>query len=577
MRQPTKGGHGLRVFALLAFLAAALSSFGQVPGGQSGDFPKIARPQEPGFVMGVQETDSSLLNYDVTGATVINPTANRRDAFSRIQLRGREYEQISESTSAEINTGLNLRPLFGLSDNLRRFRGTRPTNAIVEAGPFFLKVNEVTAAMIVSDNVNFVPNNAEWGAIAELRMRLSAILQISPTWRLMVSGNIIYLPFVNKFGVEGFGIGEDVGFIADEELQPVTHMQLAYQTRWADWTVQAVDDLNVRYVTFEGDYDAFVHGVDGPDNIHAEDQAGRYVFANGTTIPNQNVDHRSEDFIDIRTFLALQNTVAATATRLLPTETRMTFGASHSDFWFQDGGGPGTNGLGFSNYSVDRAFVTLRNERESMRFKPFIYYDAYRYNYDPDWTQQAGAGLSGPVTENLQLFAEGGYQWGPLINNIWFYRLRLVQTPGPYTQQFLSYSRIVTEPVKEVRDTYRYGINQVLGTDMWGRLYVQRSIFKPEQFGVFGSVEDRAATRIIWRPTPGHSIIAYGAYTESRFDNPSRDRETTWEARAEFHYDYRPDVRFSLIYRYLNINTRQTLLQRDTAENLWLLTARKFF
>lgn len=539
--------------------------------------PQIVQVQEPGFEMGVHESQGTFISSDVTGDPVINPYARRQNAFSTVQFRGREHAHIGENTSASIGTGLNMHPLFGLAANMRQFRRPAPTNEIFQAGPFFIRVHDVEAALLVSDNVNFTPHDARWGAIAQLKMRLSAILQISPAWRLSVSGSIIYLPFANEFGVEGFGIGDGLGFIAEERLQPVTHMQLAYNSNWADWTVQVVDDFSVHYLNVSGEFDEFVRGAEQPGGIHAQDEAGRYVFANGTTIPNQNLEERQRDALDIRTFLELQNTVAASASRMLPTETRLVFGANHSDVWFHGGWDSGTNGLGLSNYSVDRVFAMLRNERESMRFKPFAYYDAYRYNYDPEWTHQLGAGIDGPVTDNTFFRAEGGYTWGALVNNTTFYRFRLINTPTPLTRQELSYSRVITEPVREIRDRYRYAIHQVLGKALWGRFYMQRSVYMPEQAGVYESVEDRAAARVIWEPVIGHTIVLGGSYAENRFANPSRDRETTWEARAEMRYQYSPTLRLSLLYRYANIDTFRGHSETDTAENLWLFTARRFF
>jgi hypothetical protein len=577
MTRPFRGGVSLRaIVAPLAFvLAGAVSCFAQ----NTGAGPTSIAPQNPGFTMGVQESDSTIFSEDSTGSTVINPNADRRQAFSTVSVRGREYAQASTSTSAEFDTGIKLRPLFGLNEGLKRLRGPAPPPNALQAGPFYLKFNELTGALLVSDNVNFVPNNAHWGAIAELRLRLTAILQISPGWRLAVSGNIIYLPFANKVGIEGLGIGDAVGFLAEESIRPLTHMQLAYNSEWADWTVQAADDFSVNYLSIGGDFDLAVRGVAQPENVHAEDAAGRYVFANGTTIPDQGLRQRQGDFLDVRTFLALKNTVAGSASRLVPTETRLTFGASHSDFWFQGSTTDnGTNGLGFSNYSVDRVYASLRNERESMRFKPFAYYDAYRYNYDTNWTHQAAGGVAGPVTENLFFHGEVGYTWSDAsLSDTLFYHLRLVQTPGPYTKQYLSYSRVLTEPVREIRDTYRYGIFQVLGPDLLGRLSVERSVYQPGQAGVYSSVEDRAAARIIWEPSKRFNALIGAFYAESRFANPTRDRETMWEARAQVRYTLEPGLSLSLYYRYLNVDTRSRLLQTITAENLWILSLTKIF
>jgi hypothetical protein len=569
-------------FALLATWLAAFSMFGQFgPSGMS-ELPKPVPRQNPGFQMGVAEGPSQMLSEDATGSTVINgDVVNQRNTFGTIQVRGREYMQAGDSTSAVFGTRLLTRPLFGAGSDLRQYHHGPPGNAEFQAGPLYVKLYDLTSSLLVSDNVNFVPNNARWGALAELRLRLAGILQITPAWRLVVSGSIIYLPFNNQFGVEGFGIGDALNFVAGEGASPTTHIQLAYNTLWGNWRLQMMDDAIVRYFSINGGYNAFLNGDEQPEGVFAEDVAGRYVFANGTTIPNQAVDQRQRDFIDIRTFLQLQNTVAGVASTVVPTETAVSIGANHTDFWFSGGDwGGGTNGLGLSNYSVDRAFIFLRNQRESMRFKPFAYFEAYRYNYDPDWTRQLGVGITGPITDNLFLEASGGYLWGGatlLDRNREFYRIRLTETPNPYTRQTLSYTRMLTEPVREITDTYRYTISQVLGPNLLGRLYAQRSVFQPEQAGVYESVEDRVATRITWRPTLHHAVLLGGNYAENRFANFTRDRETTWEANAEIWYQYKPSLRFSLLYRYQNINTRQSRLERDIAENLWILSARKFF
>jgi hypothetical protein len=575
MTKSFRAGVGIQGLALLTMFVAALSCFGQGSIGVS--VPQVTQIKEPGFQMGVQESQGTFITTDVTGDPVINPFVQRTDPFASVGFHAREYAHAG-NTSATFGTGLNMRPLFGFSGGLGRFRGGPPASEIFQAGPFFLRVHDVEAALLVSDNVNFTSKDAQWGAIAQLKMRLSAILQISPAWRLTVSGSIIYLPFVNEFGVEGFGLGDALGFIAEERFRPVTHMQLAYNSHWADWNVQFVDDFSVNYFNMSGEFDGFVRGFEQPGGIHAQDEAGRYVFANGTTIPNQSVDQRQRDGLDIRTFLSLQNTVAGTASRMLPTETRLTFGANHSDVWFHSGWDAGTNGLGLSNYSVDRVFAVLRNERESMRFKPYAFYDAYRYNYDPNWTHQAGGGIDGPVTDYTFFRGEAGYSWSDAsLGSTEFYTLKLINHLTPLTRQEISYSRVITEPVREILDTYRYAISQVLGKDLFGRMYVQRSVFMPDQAGVFESVEDRGAARIIYRPVEGHTLVLGGSYAENRFANPSRDRETTWEARAEFRYQYSRTLLLTFLYRYQNIDTKRALSETDTAENLWLLTARRRF
>src|SRR5438270_5184107 len=111
MRQPFRGGISLRVFALLTFLVAALSSFGQAP----------PLSKDPGFTLGVQESGSTMFNTDVTGATTINPyvAQGNGNAFSHVNVRGVENVQVGENLSATGFTGLNIRPLFGFTKNLR--------------------------------------------------------------------------------------------------------------------------------------------------------------------------------------------------------------------------------------------------------------------------------------------------------------------------------------------------------------------------------------------------------------------------------------------------------------------------
>ena len=50
------------------------------------------------------------------------------------------FAVVSMRTSEKIlrrhsGTGLNLRPLFGIGDNIRRFRRGAPTNSVLQAGP----------------------------------------------------------------------------------------------------------------------------------------------------------------------------------------------------------------------------------------------------------------------------------------------------------------------------------------------------------------------------------------------------------------------------------------------------------
>ena len=136
--------------------------------------------------------------------------------------------------------------------------------------------------------------------------------------------------------------------------------------------------------------------------------------------------------------LEMVNRVGATASQVLPTVTRLTFGGYHANLWY-----PNYDNNSQLPHRRDTLFASLVSERETLRFKPFASYHMWQTDLDNGWETSSRLGFSGPITQNLHLFAYGGYYTAAdSPHNTWLAHIRLHHTINPLTFQELQLRRV---------------------------------------------------------------------------------------------------------------------------------------
>ena len=113
------------------------------------------------------------------------------------------------------------------------------------------------------------------------------------------------------------------------------------------------------------------------EGANSNDQAvaGRYVLrpAEGDVFPNSNRNNLNDDHITSRNDeVVLENTISATADRLLPGTVRLRVRVYDDQFYWYNQGNRGLPEL------REGASIGLYSERDNMRFKPFLTYEVLR-------------------------------------------------------------------------------------------------------------------------------------------------------------------------------------------------------
>lgn len=320
-----------------------------------------------------------------------------------------------------------------------------------------------------------------------------------------------------------------------------------------------------RRIGLDEDFDMF-NGTAFPD----EDRAGRYVFRDGTALPPENGGlNGGRNGRISASLIELRNVIGVSAGRVLPTVTRIEMGANHSDYWYNGNRGLVPN-------SRDSAYALAQSERENLRFRPFASYRTHRFNYDPDWNHEVRGGMSVPITDNVDASGEAGYHWSDnLARNVTIWRGRIRHTPGPLTFHQFEYFREVTEPVRDLEETYYYQFKRIIGPYLFGEAYASHSTFVPLDRADLGSIEDRIGVRFSSELGLRTTARAGFVHSNIRIGKPRPERVEAWRARFELSYRHSQDIQWLLTYQYQIVDsTRPT---RSYEENLVILTLTKYF
>ncbi|MBA4147314.1 MAG: outer membrane beta-barrel protein [Verrucomicrobia bacterium] len=457
--------------------------------------------------------------------------------------------------------------VFGRPDFASPFaRGFRPEDAELKLGPFYLDVRSVSGGLLYSDNINATEFNREDGVIGIMRLHMTALLQLTENLRFAVSGVLIYLPFQNEIGIAGFGADD---FFARFDYWPIARAQLSYDFKIGDWEIVVFDEFRMNYIRpIEGvDFEVFDEG----QTFDEEDRAGRYVYR-----PRGDLSRDAGDFRDRRrrgldeVFVGAVNVVGASANILLPTVTRLTVGADHSNYWYINR--PSDARLPSER---DHVYGTLISERETLRFKPYTTYEAWTTDLYKGWRQEAHAGVFGPVTENLSLRGDVGYFWGSGARESVLWLLSLRHTPHPRMYHELRYTKRVTQPDEDLKETLAYRLRYSLSRDLSAVLFASRSDYDDVQSSERGALEYKAGIRFTYDLARRTTLRLGTVFTRIENENPAAADVDRWSSRAEILYRYTQTVHARLLYQHL---IRDSNLPLDSyEENLVILTLTKYF
>jgi hypothetical protein len=448
-------------------------------------------------------------------------------------------------------------------------RGFEPQDADLKLGPLFFKLRAVQAAVLHSDNIDLEPDDEkESGTIAMASLTLSVVAQFTESLRLATTGSIIYFPIEGEVGIAGLRWGSlyDLGLFAG----PSTRAQLVWETKIGDWPVYIVDEFTVGVGTYSDDIRGDVALFDGA-YFDAESRAGRYVFRprNNGRNPDrdQDFDRRRNDFDEDT--VVYSNRISVETERLLPGPVRLRAGVYREDLWYNQG----NRGLPDLR---EGAFVSLASQRENLRFKPFANYEAFRSDSEDPFHHIFRAGIAGPITEHMYLFAEGGFWFREDEESGVLWRVGIDHAVGPYTHQSLVYARTFDDFHEEIWEGVGYTLRQILGP----RLYASAFVYKLRIEDAFNDHtnddedfernELRSGVRLTLAAGPKTTVRLTGLYSNFDIDNTE-----ALIGRLEIGYRFTESVLGRFMYQY---HRRTSDFELDNyKENLFFVSVTKFF
>jgi hypothetical protein len=296
-------------------------------------------------------------------------------------------------------------------------------------------------------------------------------------------------------------------------------------------------------------------------DIRGVDQLGRYTYR----LP---LDPDGSDYASDRMFenFIFRNIIGAKASRLIPTETRLSFGGFHENMWSQ--------GLQHNiPSSVDVLYARAESERENLRFKPHIHYQMTHSNNRSGWEYLLYGGIKGPVTDYINFLGETGYYWsGNSRRETMVWTVRFDHDINPTMQQSLAYIRNLTSPIRALRTSLSYNFRKMLGPDLYLELGADRTEYEAIDRGTGDTLEYRAGARLTYNMSPRLRMRTGGYYRW--LDLPS-DLIQIWTIRSELSLKLTEKMDARLMHQF---ETRQDdPVAYGYAENMVLLTITREF
>ncbi len=438
-------------------------------------------------------------------------------------------------------------------------RGFNPQDADLKFGPVFFKLQGLSAAALWSDNINLTEKNRESGTIAILTISGAIIAQLTEGLRVAVAGSFVYLPLQNEAGIAGFGLYGPYLLGFDDE--PIVRSEIAWNTIIGGWNVVFADDFRIGIGRFTNNVrdDAILFNGGGFDG---SDQAGRYVFrARQDPVGgnSRNTDERSDTNI-----LYYSNIVSAQADRLIVGKTRLRFQASHENLWYNQG----NRGLPKLR---DQINVSLVSERENLRFKPFVIYQALKTDLHDSFEHTIRAGVDGPITDQLQLHAEVGYFFGN-SENAFLWGVSLRHQAGPYTEESVFFRRAVSTFHDEINDIVGYNIRQIIGPKLIADAFFLRDDIHDLSGEGFSRVEYRTGVQFSIHAGPRTNFILTGTYA---LVDSEGGKSNTLTGRVETTHYFTDSFLARLIYQYQENDS--DFGNQSYYENLIYISLTKYF
>lgn len=504
-----------------------------------------------------------------TSQVISDPGAPYNNLFQNfgVGLSGKPH---IAGASAYFNVGpVNLGPYTSIPIR----RGSRPENAEVKIGDFYVDINYLSASLLYSDNVNLTENNRRDKFGGAVTLGVTGLYQLNDGLQAAVSGAFIWLPFENKAGVAGFGLVDPFAMLALDS-QALFNAGVNYNLTLAGWDILAYDDFRIINRTLyslgdQGDIDFY----------SGETFDGRSDFRKQRiyTVPNSGGRPSSKRTQSTGSFDASEltyiNTAGVTLTRVLPSELNTSVGYWHKNYWYS---GSQSSLNGALPNTQDLFFAGVESIRENLRFKPYVYYSARTSDTQAGWDQFVIGGVRGPVTDYINFDGGAGYVFSgntPSTSLIW--QVALEHEINPTTSHRIRYFRLLTDPDRQLKETLEYQLRKVLGPHLTSGAFARRNVYSDLNTDQTLSTEDQLGAFLNYDLAEHGKLSFQGFYSRYDFTAPAVNDYDLWTFRAIYSRQITATIYGDFIYQF---EKRDSVGVNDSYyENLIALRLTKLF
>jgi len=428
-------------------------------------------------------------------------------------------------------------------------RGSRPEGAEVKIGNFYLDLLYLSGSLLYSDNVNLTETNRKGGVGGAITLGVTGLYQLNEGLQVSVSGAFIYLPFENKFGISGFGIVDPFAQFALDS-QSLFSAGASYDTLIGGWQMSLYDDFRIINRTLyslgdQADLD-FYDGETFDEQSSFRKQRIYTAPTSGGRVNRRTTQSASSFDISELTYI---NTAGVTLSRVLPPEIDTRLGYYHQNFWYSGSQQSLTGGALPSYY--DTFFLRAESIRENLRFKPYVFYNARTSDLQRGWDQYVGGGLRGPVTDYINFDGNVGYVFsGNTGNTSLIWQLELEHEISPTMSQRIGYYRVLTEPDRQLRETYQYQVRKILGPYMTSGAFARHSVFSDLDTNADLLTQDQVGLFWNYNLAEQGQVALQGFYSKNSFNDPTISDYESWTFRAIYSRQLAATIYGDFIYQF---------------------------
>ena len=500
--------------------------------------------------------------YGVPESSIFPITGTDGDSIDPLRAHGLYLDMNQGVKAGGVEGSLSLGGLGGGASPVPFiYRRLAPEDAMLKAGPFYLKINRFDADFIYTDNYHLSERNRQSEELAVLALNMTLIAQLTDDLQFAVNGTVIYLPIQNIVGVESSSLAGNLGFLLG--ALPLLSGQVSYDTMIAGWDVRFADNFS----STTGQYSDNTNNAFNIYNGGTLQQTGRntYTFHSGHVNTRSNSYDNSRESQDY--FAVYVNTISALTTGYIPGDIQVTARALRSDLWYNQSG----RGLPSSREDF---YLLAQTARPNMRFTTFASYDVSHSSDVPGVFQSFRVGLFGPITDQLFLFADGGYYLSNTGRHGELWTLDLYHDAGPYTQESVHVGQELSDFDDEVTTSESYLLRQILGPTLTSFAFAEHSEFQEFANGDFPNrSQEDAGAGLIWALGPRTQLTLIGIYTHQKYTDGYG--ASSWSGRADLERDLTDNWFLRAFYQYQNYEVNQP--NSGFTQDIFFLGITKYF